>query len=188
MKDDGTVLRLAPPKKKGLMGLVFSRLFLVVFLLAIQILLLVSMVIWLRQYLPYYAAIQIIFTFCIILFLFNCEMDYSAKLTWLALIALFPFPGAVFLAYTQTNLGHRWTQSRTAELIAQLKELQRAIVEGKPFSETNREVFLKMEHQVKVFDFFFSPFGWRLIRWAMGHPRIIKWLFDAKMKREAWLK
>ena len=119
MEDYGTVLRLAPPKKKGLAGLVFSRLFLVAFLLAVQILLLVSMLLWLRQYLPYYAAIQAVFTFCIILFLFNCEMDSTAKLTWLALISLFPFPGAAFLAYTRTNLGHRWTQSRTAELIAQ---------------------------------------------------------------------
>ena len=121
MKENGTVLRLAPPKKKGLMGLVFSRLFLVVILLAAQILLLVALATWLRQYLPHYAAIQMIFTFCIILFLFNCEMDSSAKLTWLALISLFPFPGAAFLAYTQTNLGHRWTQRRTAELIAQSK-------------------------------------------------------------------
>lgn len=63
----------------------------------------------------------------------------------------------------------------------------RAIVEGKPFSETNSEEFRKMEHQVKVFNFFFSPFGWRLIRWGMGYPRIIKWLFDAKMKRETFV-
>ena len=117
MKDNSTVLRLAPPKKKGLLGLVFSRLFLVAFLLVVQIALLVALMTLLRQYLPYYALVQAIFTFCVILFLFNCEMDSSAKLTWLALIALFPFPGTLFLAYTQTNLGHRWTQKRTAELI-----------------------------------------------------------------------
>ena len=64
---------------------------------------------------------------------------------------------------------------------------QRAIVQGKPFKETNREEFRKMEHQVKVFNFFFSPFGWRLIRWGMRFPRVIKWLFDAKMKRETFM-
>lgn len=63
---------------------------------------------------------------------------------------------------------------------------QRAIVEGKSFSETNREEFLKMEHQIGVFKFFFSPFGWRLIRFCMHYPKIIKWLFDAKMKRETF--
>ena len=64
----------------------------------------------------------------------------------------------------------------------------RAIVEDKPFTETNSEVFRKMEHQVHVFKFFFSPYGWRLIRWGMRHPRLIKWLFDAKMKRETFFK
>jgi flavin-dependent dehydrogenase len=65
---------------------------------------------------------------------------------------------------------------------------KRAIVEGKPFNETNSGEFRKMEQQVKVFNFFFSPYGWRLIRWGMSHPRMIKWLFDAKMKRETFRK
>ena len=61
---------------------------------------------------------------------------------------------------------------------------KRAIVEGRSFSETNKEEFRKMEHQKKVYEFFFSPIGWRLLRWALRCPRIIKWLFDAKMKRD----
>ncbi len=65
---------------------------------------------------------------------------------------------------------------------------KRAIVEGKSFKETNADEFLKMEHQVKVFKFFFSPIGWRLIRWFMRYPKVIKWLFDAKMKRETFHK
>ena len=63
---------------------------------------------------------------------------------------------------------------------------KRAIVEGRSFSETNKEEFRKMEHQKKVYEFFFSPIGWRLLRWALRCPRIIKWLFDAKMKRETF--
>ena len=63
---------------------------------------------------------------------------------------------------------------------------KRAIVEGIPFREANAEEFRKMEHQVKVFKFFFSPIGWRLIRWGMRYPKVIKWLFDAKMKRETF--
>lgn len=63
-----------------------------------------------------------------------------------------------------------------------------AIVEGRPFEQTNREEFIKMEHQVKVFNFFFSKRGYNLIRWAMRYPKVIKWLFDAKMKRETFRK
>ena len=65
---------------------------------------------------------------------------------------------------------------------------QRAIVEGKSFGVTNSDEFRKMEHQIKVFNFFFSPFGWRIIRWGMRHPKAMKWLFDAKMKRETFFK
>jgi len=63
---------------------------------------------------------------------------------------------------------------------------KRAIVEGKPFNETNSEVFHKMENQKKMYKFFFSPYGWRIIRWSMKYQRVIKWLFDAKMKRETF--
>lgn len=63
-----------------------------------------------------------------------------------------------------------------------------AIVEGRPFSETNREVFAKMRKEERVFRFFFSPVGFRLVRWAFRHPRLVKRLFDAKMKRETFLR
>ena len=62
----------------------------------------------------------------------------------------------------------------------------RAVTENKPFHETNAEVFKKMEDQKKVYNFFFSRFGYPLIRWAAGYPKIIKWMFDAKMKRETF--
>ena len=63
---------------------------------------------------------------------------------------------------------------------------KQAIVGNKPFSETNREEFEKMKKQEKVYDFFFSPIGFRLFRWCLHHPSLIKWAFDAKMKRETF--
>ena len=63
-----------------------------------------------------------------------------------------------------------------------------AIMENRPFEETNREVFEKMKKEEKVFKFFFSNAGFKLLRWGLGHSRIIKWLFDAKMKRETFIK
>lgn len=65
---------------------------------------------------------------------------------------------------------------------------KQAIVEGKSFSETNSEEFLKMQRQEKLFKFFFGPIGWRLLRWVLRHPKSMKWLFDAKMKRETFFK
>ncbi len=63
-----------------------------------------------------------------------------------------------------------------------------AIVNNRPFRETNSEVFEKMKRQEKVYSFFFSKIGFNLIRWFMRYPQIPKWLFDAKMKRETFRK
>ena len=122
MENENPVLRLAKPKK-GLLSLVFSRLFLIVLLLAAQILLYIVVLCWLRQTLRYYAVMQTLFIFAMVLYLFNNRMDTSAKLTWLALIAVAPLLGVLLLAFTQSNLGHRQSRKRAAELIEQSRNL-----------------------------------------------------------------
>ena len=122
MRENGAVMRLAKPKKKGLLPLVFSRLLIIAVLMAAQVMLYVALFAWLQQYLPHYAVVQAVFTVVMVLYLFNSGMDSSAKLTWMALIGVLPLLGAVLLAYTQTNLGHRATKKRTEELIAQSRE------------------------------------------------------------------
>ena len=117
MDKGNTVLRLAKPKLKGIFGLLFSRLLLVLVLIVGQLALLVSLFSWFREYLPHYAAVELLFTSGMIIYLFNSAMDSSAKLTWLAVIAVFPFAGALLLFYTQADLGHRAVRARTAELI-----------------------------------------------------------------------
>ena len=62
-----------------------------------------------------------------------------------------------------------------------------AIVEGKPFRQTNREVYAKMRAQDRLLRFANTSFCRIIFRWVIRHPRISKALFDAKMKRETWL-
>ena len=62
----------------------------------------------------------------------------------------------------------------------------RAIVEHKPFSETNRQVFRKMKAEEKASRFFFAPKGYKVLEFLLKHPRITKWIFDTKMKRETF--
>ena len=121
MSEKETVLRLAKPKKKGLLRFIFSRLFLILVLLALQVLLFAALYGWFKEYIPHFTVFQIVFTISMVLYLFNNDMDSSAKLTWLILIALFPIPGAIFLAYTQTNIGHRAVKRRIADLISETK-------------------------------------------------------------------
>ena len=121
MEQKTTILRLAKPKMKGIFGLLFSRLPLILLLIALQILMMVGLFSRFQEYIPHYAAFQSIFAVAMAFYLYNCSMDASAKLTWLLVIVLFPAPGAVFLAYTRTNLGHRLVKARTAELIDQTR-------------------------------------------------------------------
>lgn len=116
--ENENIVRLAKPKRKGLLSLLFSRFFLIALLIIAQILMYLALLKWVRDYLPHYAVFDFVFTLVMILYLFNNRMDYSAKLTWLALIAVAPLLGSVLLAYTQLNLGHRATSRRVSELIA----------------------------------------------------------------------
>lgn len=63
-----------------------------------------------------------------------------------------------------------------------------AILENRPFREVNKGIFKKMKKEVIVTKYFFSNMGFRILKWMCGHPGLIKWCFDTKMKRETWLK
>lgn len=64
---------------------------------------------------------------------------------------------------------------------------KRAIVEKKSFNETNREVFAKMKAQDRLLRFARTDFcHWLFRRVFLRHPRLFKWIFDVKMKRESW--
>ena len=122
MEQSENVMRLAKPKRKGLMGQVFSRLMIVVLLLAVQVLLYLSVFDWFRQYLPHYAVLQSVFIFLMTIYLFNNKMDSTAKLTWLAVIAILPALGAFLLLYTQTNIGNRTVQKRVEARIDETRD------------------------------------------------------------------
>ena len=119
MDNNEVVTRLAKPMKKGLLHLVFSRFFIVALLLILQIAILFGAFNWLLEYVPQLAAVQGLFSLVMIIYLFNNEMDASAKLTWMFLIAILPLPGAAFLFFTQMNFGHRASRRRVDALVQQ---------------------------------------------------------------------
>ena len=121
MGEKETVVTLAAPRKKGLLRLVFNRLFLIAVLIVLQIVLVVAVYLRFREYIPHFAVLQLVFMGVMVLYLINNGMDSSAKLTWLMMIALLPIPGTVFLAYTRTNLGHRLLKRRVEQTIAETK-------------------------------------------------------------------
>lgn len=119
--DKETIFRLAKPKKKGLLPLLFSRFLVIALLLVVQVALLIGVYGWLNEYVSFFSAFMAVFTLLMIIYLFNCEMDATAKLTWMFMIALFPLPAACFLSFTQTNAGHAKIKKRVEELIGRTK-------------------------------------------------------------------
>ena len=101
------VTRLGKPVRKGLLGFVFSRFFLIVLLLIAEILLLAILHRWFLDKLPVLMYLQYVFTFVMVIYLLNNSMDSSAKLTWLLVISIVPVPGTILLLLTQKNIGHR---------------------------------------------------------------------------------
>lgn len=118
MEKKENIIRLIPKKKKGLLHLIFSRLFIIAVLIIFQIGIFLTLYGWMNEFFPYFTAVQTLFSIGMLLFLFNSETDYSAKLTWLAIIMLFPIPGTILLWYTQFDFGHRAIKERIAHLIS----------------------------------------------------------------------
>jgi len=107
MDNEKAVTRLAKPVRKGILGFIFSRFFLIVLLLAVEVFVLVSLHVWFVEKIHVLLYLQWVFAFSMIFYLFNVEMDSSAKLTWMLIMVFVPVPGAILLSVTKTNIGHR---------------------------------------------------------------------------------
>ncbi len=116
-----SVFRLARPRKKGWMHLLFSRFILIVALLLLQLGLAAGFFFFLREYIPAFAVAMTVFTIGMVLYLFNCPMDVDGKLTWMFLIAVAPVGASLLLFFTRSNTGHRRIRRRVETLVEQTK-------------------------------------------------------------------
>ena len=121
--NDEQITRLAKPRRKGILGLVFSRFLIILLLLIVQVLFYVSIFRWLSQYASLFYAFTLIFTVIMLVYLFMGGMDSSAKLTWLLIIAVLPVAGAFMFLFTQSNAGHRVLKQRAEAAIRASKDL-----------------------------------------------------------------
>ncbi|MBQ8603636.1 MAG: cardiolipin synthase [Oscillospiraceae bacterium] len=101
------VLSLIDKGKKGLMGLLFSRLGLIVLLLLIKICFWISLLVYFKDYSPYYFIVNAVLSVGISFFIINSNIDPTSKITWLMLISAMPLFGSAFFCYTRSDLGFR---------------------------------------------------------------------------------
>ena len=123
MEEPEKITRLIPKRKKSFRRLIFSRAFLIIALLIVQIVILVAIYFQFTEYLPQAKVLLGLFSLLMVFHLFNCEMDSTAKLTWLALITLFPIPGAMLLFFTKQDFGHIKLKKSVISVISESKEM-----------------------------------------------------------------
>ena len=115
-------LKLLKKGQKGLIHLIFSRLGLILLLLAFHVFLMFGAFHWFGKFLPHMYGGTILFTTAMVLYLLNSRMDASAKLTWLIVILLLPVFGSLLFCYTRSDLGHRTLKKRMNVLIDRTRE------------------------------------------------------------------
>ena len=117
-------LHLLKKGQKGIVHAVFSRLGLIVFLLAVQVMVLFGVFQWFEEFLPHILGGTALFTVVIVLSLLNNRrIDPTSKITWLIVIMLLPVFGALLFWYTQSDIGHRALKARFSQLNEQTKEI-----------------------------------------------------------------
>ena len=122
MSDMDNIIRLAKPKRKGIISLIFSRFFIIALLILVEIAIILIPLFLLDEHFPHFVAGLGVFTIIMLVYLFNSKMDSTAKLTWMFIISIFQIAGALMLLFTQTNAGHRLIKERTDKMIADTKQ------------------------------------------------------------------
>ena len=114
---DPGVIKLLRKKKKGLLRIVFSRFGITALLVLVQALLVIAMLVFFNEEMQWAAVLEFLFTLVIVFHLFRTDMDASAKLTWMFLIALMPLPAAVLLLFAENDMGHKRIGRKQKKLI-----------------------------------------------------------------------
>ena len=81
MDNEEKLVRLAKPVRKGFLRLVFSRFFVIALFLVLQLAILIGAYVYFADKLPILINLMRLFSLCMVIYLFNCKMDSSAKLT-----------------------------------------------------------------------------------------------------------
>ena len=111
-------IRLLKKGKRGMARILFSRIGLFMTLLLLQVLFLVSLYYWFREFRPQLYSIMVLFSVIMVIYLLNSRLDPTAKITWLVILMLTPVFGALLYCYVQQDIGHRALKVRFGQMIA----------------------------------------------------------------------
>ncbi len=118
MEEQTPGLRLLQKGQKGAFRMLFSRMGVILLLLAFNIALLCLAFLRFEEFLPQFWGGTVAFTVGMVLYLLNSRMDPTAKITWLVLIMLLPVFGSLLYLFTRLELGHRAMKKRLHAIYA----------------------------------------------------------------------
>ena len=110
--------RLQPVKKakKGILSVIFSRVFVLSALIIIQLLVFASTITYLKDYATYIYAFFLVMGIVIIIYIINDKSNTDFKMTWILLIMAVPIVGAAFYAFLKSQPGTKAIEKRISEL------------------------------------------------------------------------
>lgn len=116
--------------KKGILNILFSRMFILVALVLVQIYVLAATVTYLQAYATYIYAAFLVLGVITVIYMINDNSNPDFKITWMLLIMVTPIIGSVFYMYVKTQPG-------TAALEKRLSDLNKAT---KPYMLQDKQV------------------------------------------------
>lgn len=116
--------------KKGILNLIFSRIFLIAALLIIQIAFIVWIITYFEEYETYMYALFIMLEAVSVVYIINSKSNPAFKTSWILFILLIPIVGTVFYLFMQIQPGTKYLDLRLAALNETTK----------PFMEQDREI------------------------------------------------
>lgn len=118
------VMSLLKKGQKGIPAILFSRLFLILLLLVLQVALILGTIYWFEGLLPHVYGSSFLISVVMVLFLINSRLDPTAKITWLVVILVLPVFGSIMYLFTEREIGQRAMKAR---LIARNQKSQNLI-------------------------------------------------------------
>lgn len=102
--------------KKGLLRIVFSRTFILLSLVIIQLIIFGSTITYLKDYAAYINSGFLVFSVIVIIYIINCGSPSDFKLTWILLIMITPVLGTAFYAFVKLQPGMHFFEKRIKAL------------------------------------------------------------------------
>lgn len=108
--------------KKGILRIVFSRTFILLSLVLIQLIVFGATITYLKDYATYIQGSFLIMSIIVVVYIINCGSPSDFKLTWILLIMITPVLGTAFYAFVKLQPGTHFLEKRLSVLQKETKK------------------------------------------------------------------